>query len=179
MIKVNLAPSKKKKKQKPVPSFAIYGIILFVASCLILGYVTFFFKSRVSERQAKVKENEVRIAELKQKIKAVEDFERLNKTFQQRRDIIEELGRNKSRPVKILDEISAQLPVGVWLTGMDVKGTDISLSCVAFSNTDVVNYVNNLKNSKIFSDVYLQESILAKSGSTPVYTFKMTLKVKT
>ena len=178
MIKVNLIPSKKKRKQKPVPAFLIYAVLLTIMTGAILAYVLYFFSSRLAAREAKVRENDAKIVELKEKIKAVEDFEKLNKTFQQRKDIIEELGRNKSRPVKILDEISSLLPVGVWMNSMDVKGSDINLGCTAFSNTDVVNYVNNLKNSKIFADVYLQESIQTKIGNTSVYTFKLMLKVK-
>ena len=178
MIKVNLIPTKKKKKQKPVPIFLIYTILLTIVTGLVLGYLAYFYSSRLSDREKKVKENDIKITELKAKIKAVEDFERLNKTFQQRKDIIEQLGRNKSLPVKILDEISAQLPVGVWITAMDVKGSDISLTCTAFSNTDVVNYVNNLKNSKLFADVYLQESVQSKTKETSVYTFRLTFKVK-
>ncbi len=178
MIKINLLPTKKKKKQKPVPTFLIYTIVLTLLTGLVIAYLAYFYSSRLSDREAKVRENDLKIAELKEKIKAVEDFERLNRTFQQRKDIIEELGRNKSLPVKILDEISAQLPVGVWLTAMEVKGSEIKLSCTAFSNTDVVNYVNNLKNSKLFTEVYLQESIQVKTKETSVYTFRLTFKVK-
>jgi len=178
MIKVNLLPTKKQKKQKPVPTFLIYTILLTIVTGLVVAYLTYFYSSRLSDREAKVRENDRKITELKAKIQAVEDFERLNKTFQQRKDIIEELGRNKSLPAKILDEISTQLPLGVWLTAMDVKGSDINLSCTAFSNTDVVNYVNNLKNSKLFTEVYLQESVQAKTKETSVYTFRLTFKVK-
>lgn len=178
MIKVNLIPTKKKKKQKPVPVFLIYTVLLTLAVGAIFLYITYHFSSTISAKEKKVKENVITIAALKKKIKAVEDFEKLNKTFQQRKDIIEELGRNKSRPVKILDEISALLPPGVWLSTADVKGLDVSLSCTAFTNTDVVNYVNNLKNSKLFTDVYLQESVQSKAAAITVYSFKLTFKVK-
>jgi len=178
MIKVNLIPTKKKKKQKPVPVFLIYTVLLTLAVGAIFLYITYHFSSTVAAKEAKVKENEKTIVALKEKIKAVEDFEKLNKTFQQRKDIIEELGRNKSRPVKILDEISALLPPGVWVISADVKALDVSLSCIAFTNTDVVNYVNNLKNSKLFADVYLQESVQSKVAAATVYSFKLTFKVK-
>ena len=178
MIKVNLIPTKKRKKQKPVPVFLIYTVLLTLAVGAIFLYITYHFSSTISAKEKKVKENVITIAALKEKIKAVEDFEKLNKTFQQRKDIIEELGRNKSRPVKILDEISALLPPGVWLSTADVKGLDVSLSCTAFTNTDVVNYVNNLKNSKLFTDVYLQESVQSKAAAITVYSFKLTFKVK-
>jgi len=178
MIKVNLISTKKKKKQRPVPSFLIYTVLLSLAVGAIFLYLSYYFSSTVSAKQAKVRENEITIAALKEKLKAVENFEQLNKTFQKRKDIIEELGRNKSRPVKILDEISGLLPPGVWLASADVKGLDVSLSCIAFTNTDVVNYVNNLKNSKLFTDVYLQESVQSKAAAITVYSFKLTFKVK-
>jgi Tfp pilus assembly protein PilN len=171
-------PAKKRKRQKPVPAFLIYTVLATVATAAILAYLTYFFSVRLSDRQARVQENERKILELKEKIKAVEDYEKLNQIFQKRKEIIEQLGRNKSLPVKILDEASALLPVGVWLTAMEVKGADINLSCTAFSNTDVVNYVNNLKNSKLFTDIYLQESIQSSVANMSVYNFRLTFKVK-
>jgi len=178
MIKVNLLPVKKRKKQKPIPAFLISTLFITLAAGAILAYIVFFFSGKVSERQAKVKNNGAKIEELKLKIKDVEDFEKRNAIFQQRKDIIETLGRYKSVPVKILDEISAQLPVGVWINSMDVKGDGVNLSCTAFTNSDVVVYVDNLKNSRLFSDIYLLESVQAKTKEISLYNFRVTFKVK-
>jgi len=41
----------------------------------------------------------------------------------------------------------------------------------------VVAYVDNLKNSRKFSDVFLQESKQAEVEKIPVYFFKLTFKV--
>jgi type IV pilus assembly protein PilN len=178
MIKVNLLLVKKKKKQKPLPTFLISTVFITLAVCAILAYLVFFFSGRVSEKQAKVKENEAKISELKQRLKDVEDYEKHNANFQKRKDVIETLSKNKALPVKILDEVSRLLPVGVWLTSMEVKGDSINLSCTAFTNTDVVNYVDNLKNSKIFTDVYLQESVQVQTAGIALYNFRLTFKVK-
>lgn len=178
MIKVNLLPVKKKKKSKPLPTFLISTILVTLAAVVILGYLVYFFSSRVSARQAQVVQNEQKIKELKEKIKSVEDYEKRKAVFQQRIGIIEQLGKNKTIPVKILNEIGALLPEGVWITSMDVKGVDINLSCTAYTNTDVVNYVNNIKNSSFFAEVYLQESVQAQLSGVSAYNFKLTLKVK-
>lgn len=178
MIKVNLLPVKKKKKSKPLPTFLISTILVTLAAVVILGYLVYFFNSRVSARQAQVIQNEQKIQELKEKIKSVEDYENRKAVFQQRIGIIEQLGKNKAIPVKILNEISALLPEGVWLTSMDVSGLDINLGCTAYSNTDVVNYVNNLKNSSFLTEVYLQESVQAQISGMSAYNFRLTLKVK-
>lgn len=177
MIKVNLLPDKKKKKQKPLPTFLISMVFITLVAGAILAYLIFFFSGRVSERQGKARGNEAKIAELKRKIKDVEDYEKRNAVFQQRKEIIETLGRNKTIPVKILDEINALLPPGVWLTSMDVSGDKVNLSCTAFTNTDVVNYVDNLKNSKLFTDIYLQESVQTQAAGYSLYNFRLIFKV--
>ena len=128
MIKVNLLPVKKKKKQKPLPTFLISMVLITLAAVAILAYLVFYFRGQVSERKAKVAENKTKIEELKKKIKDVEDYEKRNSTFQQRKEIIETLGKNKTLPVKILDEISKQLPPGVWLTSLDIKGDALNFS---------------------------------------------------
>jgi type IV pilus assembly protein PilN len=178
MIKVNLLPVKRKKKAKPIPSFLIMTALVTIGACLVLAYLTFFFSSRLSAKKDQFAKNEMKIAELKEKIKAVEDYEQRNKVFKERNDIIEQLSKNKSVPVKILDEISTLLPNGVWIQAMSVSGGNINMEGYGFSNTDIVSYVDNIKNSGMFADVYLQESKSTEVEKIPLYAFKLTFKLK-
>jgi type IV pilus assembly protein PilN len=178
MIRVNLLPLKKKKKQKPLPAFLISMVLITLAACAVLAYLVFYFGDQVTQRQATINANKAKIEELKRKIKDVEDYEKRNTNFQQRKDIIEALGKNKTLPVKIIDEVGKLLPPGVWLTSMDVTKDSVTLSCTTFTNADVVNYVDKLKGSTLFTDVYLQESVQAKVKDLSLYNFKLTFKVK-
>lgn len=178
MIKVNLLPGKKKKKAKPLPTLLIAAVFATLGVLIVLAYLTFFFNSRLSARKQQVAANEKSIADLKAKIKAVEDFEQRNKTFKQRSDIIEQLSKNKSVPVKTLDEISALLPVGVWLQALSMSGDNINLEGSGFTNTDIVAFVDNVKHSKMFTDVYLQESKSTEVEKISLYSFKLTFKLK-
>lgn len=178
MIKVNLLPVKRKKKPKPLPSFVVVTILITVIVCIIMAYLTFFFNSRLSSKKEQFAANEKKIAELKAMIKAVEDFEKRNKTFKERNDIIEQLSKNKSLPVKILDEFSTLLPSGVWLQNMSVAGGSINLDGYAFTNNDIVSYVDNIKNSPLFTEVYLQESKSVEAEKVALYMFKLTCKLK-
>jgi type IV pilus assembly protein PilN len=179
MIKVNLLPVKKKrKKARPLPSFIITMVIAAIITGVVMAYLVFSFNSRLSTKKTQVANNEKKIAELKEKIKAVENFEQLNKTFEQRNDVIEQLKKNQSVPVKLLDEVSSLLPPGVWLNTMTVSGNDINIEGYGFTNSDVVSYVDNIKNSKTFTEVYLQESKSATVANMALYIFKLTFKVK-
>ena len=178
MIKVNLLPVKRKKKAKPLPSFLIVTVLVTIVVCVIMAYLSFFYSSRLSARKAQFEANEKKIAELKQKIKAVEDFEQRNRMFKQRNDIIEQLSRNKSVPVKILDEISALLPSGVWLQSLVITSVGISMEGYGFTNSDIVIFVDHLKASTMFTEVYLQESRSVEIEKVPAYMFKLSFKLK-
>ena len=178
MIKVNLLPVKRRKKPKPIPAFVVTMILVTISVGIIMAYLVFFFNSRLEAKKVQFKDNEKKIAEMKEKIKAVENFEQVNKLFQQRTSIIEQLRKNQSIPVKLLDEISKLLPNGVWLQTMTMSGENINIDGYAFANSDVVSYVDNLKNSKIFTEIYLQESKSSTIEKIPVYMFKLTFKMK-
>lgn len=178
MIKVNLLPVKRRKKPKPIPAFMVTMVVVTITAGIIMAYLVFFFNSRLEAKKVQFKDNEKKIAEMKEKIKAVENFEQVNKLFQQRTSIIEQLRKNQSIPVKLLDEISKLLPNGVWLQTMTMSGENINIDGYAFANSDVVSYVDNLKNSKIFTEIYLQESKSSTIEKIPVYMFKLTFKMK-
>jgi type IV pilus assembly protein PilN len=178
MIKVNLIPVKRKKKPKPIPSFLIRTVIVTVVVGIVMAYLVLFFNSRLSMKKSQFTANEKKIAELKEKIKAVQNFELLNKTYKQRSDIIEQLSKNKSVPVRLLDEISGLLPTGVWLQAMTLTGGNIKIDGFGFTNSDIVSFVDNVKNSKMFTDVYLQESKSTTLENIPLYMFKLTFMIK-
>jgi len=178
MIKVNLLPVKRKRKPKPMPSFIVTMIIITVITIIVMANLAFFFNSRLSKKKTLFKDNEGKIAEFKTKIKEVENFEQLNKTIEQRNGIIEQLRKNQSMPVKLLDEVNNLLPNGVWLDKMTVSGENVSMEGYAFANSDIVAYVDNIKNSQILTEAYLQESKSTTIENTPLYMFKLTFKMK-
>ena len=177
MIKVNLLLVKKRKKSKPLPMFLIGAIAATLALVVVWIVVRHSYVSDLEGKQKIVRENEEKIKELQKKIKAVEDFEKLNAVYKQRRDIIEQLGKNKTLPVKVIDRVSSLLADGVWLTYFELHGNSLSLNGTAFTNDAVVNFVNNLKESPQFTDVYLRESVQGKTSGVEIYNFKLTMKV--
>ena len=178
MIKVNLLPIKRKKKHKPIPSFIVTMVIIVLVTIIVMANLAFFFNSRLSKKKALFKTNENKIVELKQKIKEVENFEQLNKTIEQRNGIIEQLRKNQSMPVRLLDEANNLLPSGIWLDKMAVSGENVSMEGYAFANSDIVTYIDNIKNSQLFTEVYLQESKSTTIENTLLYMFKLTFKIK-
>ncbi|MCX7794044.1 MAG: PilN domain-containing protein [Thermodesulfovibrionales bacterium] len=180
MIRINLLPAvrKRKKRPKPLPSFIVIGVLLSLFASIGIVYAMFHLKNKISSLEAEKKNNEKEIAELNKKLKDVENFEKLNKSFKERKEIIEKLRKDQSFPVKILNEVSKALPPGVWLTNLSYGGDSITLEGYGYTNDDVVSYVDGLKKSDLFTDVYLHETKLTTIEKISVYQFKISFKVK-
>jgi type IV pilus assembly protein PilN len=177
MIRINLLPVRRKKRAKPAPLFVITAFLTTVLVIGVLGYLFYYFTSTLKETKMRFEANKQKISELKNKIKEVDNFETLNNSYEEKSRIIEQLRRNQTVPVIMLDEISKHLPNGIWLHSMSVSNQIVSLDGYAFTNSDVVAYVNNLKSSKTFTEIFLQESKQAEVDKIPIYQFKLTFKV--
>lgn len=177
MIKINLLPVKRKKKPKPLPAFIVTLTLITVVSVSILSYVVFYYGAALKAVKAQHSSNEQKMAELKKKIKEVDNFEKSNKTFEEKGKLIEQLRKNQNLPVMMLDEISNNLPNGVWLNAMAVSSGSVAIDGYAFTNSDVVAYIDNLKKTKLFSDIALLESKQAEIEKMPLYQFKLTFRL--
>jgi len=178
MIRINLIPAKKKKKAKPVPPFII-GLVGLLALAIVASVLGInYFNGKIKDLENQKKSNEAKIADLKEKIKEVEGFEQRNKVFMDRKKIIEELTKNQSLPAKVLDEMAARLTNGVWLTAMTITRNKISVTGVGFSPNDVVDYVDSLKASPLFTSVVLGGTTSGTISKTNVYNFSITMDIK-
>ncbi len=177
MIKINLLPSGK-KKAIILPPNIIYGIVATVISILVFAGFTVYLNRQVSAMQAEIITKEQRLKKLQAALVEVTNYEKNNQEFREKAMIIEQLKKNQIVPLRLLDEISEMLPNGVWLTELQDKGGVVSIDGYAFTNSDLVTYVQNLKSSKYLTDVMLIESRQAEIGEFSVYKFKLTFKVK-
>lgn len=178
MIRINLLPTKRKKKAQPLPPIIIQSILLLVVTALVLVFLGFHYSGKVTAMKNEKATKEKELVVLKEKLKEVEDFERQNKLFQKRKEIIEDLKRKQHAPLLLLDEVSARLPEGIWLVDLTDTGGRVQISGYAFSNTELVTYVQSLKGSKHLTDVTLLESRQQKVGDALIYRFTLTLRVK-
>lgn len=179
MIKINLLPTKRKKKPTPVPTFVVAMALLLAFSVIIVAYTVYFMNSKIEDLQEQKRANEQKIAELNKKIEEVKGFEKRNKVFQERKKIIEELTRNQSLPVKILDEVSKRLTDGVWLTSMKISQNKVSIGGVGFTNSDIVTLVQSLKGSSLFTNVLLLGTSQALESGVTTYKFDLNFEVST
>ncbi len=78
----------------------------------------------------------------------------------------------------LLDNVSALVTEGVWLSGMSYRDNRAVVDGYAFTNMDIVSFVENLKKSGAVTDVYLDESKEAEIEKVAVYKFKLNFRVR-
>jgi len=172
MIKINLLAipkARKAKKQMEIQyEFVLAGVLIgfVVVACVYFWYLMNSQISRLHEEKTKAS---AELTVLKEKVKEVENYESNKKVLEDKNRIIEQLKKNQGAPVHLLDELSKSIePLKIWLTTItvDIEGK-------AITNADIVEFINNMKNSKFFSDIQLIESKQAIELNIPIYNFKL------
>ncbi len=182
MIRINLLLTKKPKGSAAglklgLPSYLIFVILAIAAVLLIEGYTWYWLKSTTTYLTNEKMTLEVRLAELKEKVKEVESYEKDKKLYEQKISIIQNLKKTQKGPVRVLDEVSAMLPERVWITSLKEKDGKINVTGAGMTNDDIVKYVNNLKSSRIFQNVQLTESRQVIEAGIPVYNFNLIFNI--
>jgi type IV pilus assembly protein PilN len=75
--------------------------------------------------------------------------------------------------VYLLDQVSRNLPSRVWLIALTQQGKNVGIEGKAMTNSELVDFIDNLKRSKFFSDIQLLESRQTVDGNVPIYNFKL------
>ena len=180
MIKINLLPTKRKPARK-VTELQKQLIIAVV----VLGGVTtgmgFYFITLNNKISAMTQEKAAALAEVARQdsmLKEVKNVEEERKKVTDKIGVIEQLKKNQQGPVRLLDEISRAIPVSVDLLTMTESGGNIDITGEAFSNDDIVKFVENLKASAFFNDINLLETSQKNKAGYEIYDYKLQFKYK-
>ncbi len=187
MIKINLLPttgkdkSKKKKSPKKVTGLQQQLILGGLILAVVLVGMWFFWNRQKNiiaalqrdkaSAEAKLQQQEIILSEVK-------NVEEEKKNVAEKIAIIEQLKKNQSGPVRLLDEISKALPLGVNIVSLTESSNIVSLQGQAFTNNDVVRFVDNLKASRLLTNVMLLETSQTTVEKTEIYNYKLQLAYK-
>ena len=146
--------------------------LLVLGALAALGY-WFLTKRTLDERENTVEQRTLEAKKLEAIIKEVEDYQKRKDSLQQRIDLINQLKQNQKGPVRIMDQISRDLPDLVWLDRMDITGGRISLSGRGLNPNAIALFVENVKKDPYFEEPQLG-TMAQVSGTPVVYSFDMT-----
>lgn len=182
MIRINLLPGPKGKTAKPqydVRAQALLGIGVILITIAGCWWYAAALDSELEARQEEKRDKEKQVAQLKEQVKQVQDFEQKKKLLEDKNRIIDQLEQSRMGPVKVLDHVSQSLePLKVWLTKLAISSDAVEVEGKALTNDDVVEFVNNLRRTEYFTAINLQESKAAVENKVNLYQFRLAFRLK-
>jgi type IV pilus assembly protein PilN len=164
MIRVNLLPHRQIKRASRQREFGMISMFTAIAAAALvfLGYS--YIDSRVQAQTARNARLDTAIASLDKEIADIKDLKDQINIMLERKQVVENLQTNRSQSVVVLDEVSRQLPEGVYLRSIKQVGNAITLEGVADTNSRVATLVRNFSTSNWMESPSLVE-IRSESGA--------------
>jgi len=155
MIKINLLLARKEKKKVGM-SKEIVVLILSVFLLLVLLVIVEWRIDKEKENTiAQISNTKKEITYYKSLIAEVDKAKALQKTLQDKLNVINSLKKEKSSPSRVLDELSIDKPEKIQLESLKKEGGKLGIEGVALDDETVANFMTNLRKSKIFKNVDL------------------------
>lgn len=158
IMEINLLPHREARRAADLRE----SIALLVLGLVVLAGGIFFMsksiRSEISSAQANVAQLEADIARYKPQQVLVEKFKAQKKELQDKLDVIGSLEQARSGPVRMLDELSSNVPERLWLTTIATKGTAIRLEGQSLDTGVVADFLRVLNASPYFVNVDLDKT---------------------
>jgi type IV pilus assembly protein PilN len=178
MIRINLLPHRQLKRAERQRQFTLMAAATFVlgAAIVFMGqtYVTSQIDSQI-ERNSRL---EAAIVVLDKQIAEIQELKSQIQDVLSRKQVVESLQTNRGQAVVLLDELSRQLPEGMYLKSIKQQAMLVTLEGVADTNARIATLVRNLSSSSWLESPNLVEIKAIKSGVQRQSQFTMTVKLK-
>jgi type IV pilus assembly protein PilN len=175
MIKINLLPTKKKPPKKVIDlqQQVILAVLVLVLVLISLGYYWKTQNDRIKTLEHETAAAKKQIADQDNLLKEVKNVEEERKKVSEKIEIIEKLKKNQAGPVLLLDVVSTALPKSVDISLLSESNNNVNIDGEAFTNEDVVRFIDNLKASPLLKGVTLLETSQSTQDKIDIYKYKL------
>ncbi|HEX4895983.1 MAG TPA: PilN domain-containing protein [Solimonas sp.] len=151
-VHINLLDWRRARREKRKQQYtAMLGLGVLIAGAIIgAGYLT--MTGKVENQEARNTYLRQQIKEMDDKIKEIQELEKVRNNLLARMRVVEELQASRTATVHFFDELINTLPEGVNLTSIRQSGGNVTINGVAESNGRISTYMKNLDGSAWFAE---------------------------
>jgi type IV pilus assembly protein PilN len=157
--------------RKEISIFVFVVVVLF----LIIGLFQWVYVNQSKGLQSEINHKKAKLEELRVLKKQIGKYKANIKLLERKLDIITELKKNKAMPVRILDELTTNIPDKISLRSLKKQGAKLELSGWALDDEVIANFMTNLQRSRYFRGVELVVTERFKPQGTDVNIKKFTV----
>jgi type IV pilus assembly protein PilN len=179
IIRVNLLPHREIKREARQRQFNLMALLTASGALALVVLNYSFINSRIDAQLSRNARLEAGIVQLDQQIGDIKNLQEKIGVMLARKQVVENLQINRSHSVVVLDELSRQLPEGMYFKSIKQQGPLLSLEGVADTNARVASLVRNLTASKWLENPQLIEikSVLVNGIKQNEYLLTVQIRI--
>jgi len=155
MIRINLLIARDVRRKVGLRKEITIFVFVLILVLLLIGLVQWVYMNQSSDYQRQINVRNVELEKLQAQKRQIEKFRADKKVLEMKLDLISKLKRNKSTPVRILDELSIHIPERMCLRSLKKHGAQLEMEGWALDDEVIANFMTSLQRSKYFSGIEL------------------------
>lgn len=173
MIRINLLPHREEaKKARREQFFVLSGLITTLAALIVFAVYT-LIGSAISSQDGSNNFLKGEIAVLDKQLDQIKRLKEQTQALLSRKQVIENLQRDRGETVYLLSELVKQVPEGIYLRSLKQDGLKITISGHAQSNARISALMRNLEASPWLEQPQLIESKAVVQNGRRINEFGM------
>jgi type IV pilus assembly protein PilN len=173
MIRINLLPHREEaKKAKREQFFVLSGLVSVLGALIVFAGYT-LIDGQVSAQSGNNDFLKKEIAVLDKQLDQIKRLKEQTQALLSRKQVIENLQRDRGETVYLLSEMVKQVPEGIFLKTMKQDGLNVSLTGYAQSNARVSALMRNIEASPWLENPQLIEVKASLLNNRRVNEFSM------
>ena len=178
MIRVNLLPHRQLRREARQRQFGLMAAFAATVAIAVVFMAYTVIDTQIESQNERNNRLTLAIAKLDKEIADIKDLKSQISVVLERKQVVENLQTNRSQAVIVLDEVSRQLPDGMFLKSIKQVGDVITLEGVADTNARVATLVRNFNGSAFLTSPGLVEIKAVSVNGQKQNIFTMTVKIK-
>lgn len=177
MIRINLLPKEERVKTRRVvlpkaaallPLAAIIGVVVVVAATAA------FEHAKVASLRSDVAQLQDEVRAIQPQVDRVKRLTAQREELHRRLEVIRTLDEDRFLSVRVMDNVSRELPKYLWLVDVTQAGqSSIYIKGITFSNLIVAEFMKRLETSPMFANVDLKETKRGQIDDRDVVEFEL------
>jgi type IV pilus assembly protein PilN len=165
MLQINLLPVREARRKEDLRQLMMQLVLVLLVLSAVVGLTHSTLTDQVESSNARIFQMQRDIDQFKPQLDQVAAFRKKKAELEKKIDVIDELARARSGPVRVLSELASRIPDRVWLTSLRTEGKTILMQGEGLDNELVALFLRSLGESVYFEDVDLDKTTMGASHS--------------
>jgi len=167
MIRINLLPVRALKAEVARRQELTIGVVCFVLTGIAMVAFHIIQSSSLSSREKELAGLRTEITSLNTQAKGVTNLKKEIGVLKEKLKVINELGKKKTGPARVMESLSSAMPPRLWLTEFKESGGNLSITGMAVDNQTIAGFLKALASSPYFENVELGETTQVEKAKQP------------